>query len=361
LKYNAIVVPGEKIAILTPIFSPYLEIPGLRNYNLVQVCVKADEKNNWEIPDSELQKLADPTVKAAFICNPTNPTSLSLSSQTVRSIKNIVRRDNPNIVIIADNVYAPFVDKFNGLFESLPYNTIAVYSFSKYFGVTGWRLGNIIMADSNVIDRRLLKDVDESVHARYSMISLKPEKIPFIDRIMIDSRQVAEAHTAGLSTPQQTIMSLFAMFDLMDTKRVYNTGLKHLLRERMDNVLDPIHYTIQESDLNANYYVVIDLIKAVNGLVGGSDFGNYLQKHRDPLEFLMKLAKDYATVLLPAVGFAGPFWGVRISLANLPTDDYIEIGENLRSLIDQYYTDFQRWKERERRKAAAEAKKKAKK
>ena len=349
LKYNGIVVPGDTIGILTPIFSPYLEIPALKNYDLKQICIKADEDADWDIPDFELEKIANTSMKAIFMVNPTNPTSMSLSLQATRKIRSIVKKSNPELVIIADNVYAPFVGQFNSLFDAIPYNTIAVYSFSKYFGVTGWRLGTIMMATNNVIDRKILKNVGADVNARYSMISIKPEKIPFIERLLIDSRQVAEAHTAGLSTPQQTIMTLFAMYDIMDTKRVYNTTLKHLLYKRMVDLLKPIEYKLEESVMNANYYIVIDLIKTVNNLVGGADFGNYLTKHRDPLEFLLRLAKDYGVVLLPAVGFAGPFWGFRASIANLPSESYGPIGESIRYLIDTYYLEYQEWLDKKKK------------
>jgi aspartate 4-decarboxylase len=348
LKYNGLVVPGDKIGILTPIFSPYLEIPALKNYDLNQVCIKADENDDWDLPDAEIEKIADPAMKAIFMVNPTNPTSISLSVRATRKIRSVVKRSNPGLIVITDNVYAPFVGQFNSLFDTIPYNTIGVYSFSKYFGVTGWRLGCIMMANNNVIDRKLLKSVSPEVNERYSMISIHPERIPFIQRLLIDSRQVAEAHTAGLSTPQQTIMTLFAMFDLLDGRRVYDTTLRHILYKRQQSLLDPIKYRIEESNMNANYYIVIDLIKAVNNLAGGSDFGDYLKQNRDPLEFLLKLAKGYGVVLLPAIGFAGPFWGFRASIANLPDKDYGPIGEALSSLIAEYYEEFKVWKKKQK-------------
>jgi len=145
LKYNGLVIPGDSIGVMTPIFSPYLEIPSLRNYNLKQICIKADENNNWEIPQSEIEKIGNPKMKALFLVNPTNPTAMSLSASTVRRIATVVRKKNPNLIILEDNVYAPFVREFNNFFNILPRNTIGVFSFSKYFGVTGWRLGTIIM------------------------------------------------------------------------------------------------------------------------------------------------------------------------------------------------------------------------
>ena len=63
-------------------------------------------------------------------------------------------------MIISDDVYGTFVDDYRSLMADLPYNTIGVYSYSKYFGVTGWRLGTISLYENNVFDK-LLRSQDE--------------------------------------------------------------------------------------------------------------------------------------------------------------------------------------------------------
>ena len=37
----------------------------------------------------------------------------------------------------------------------LPHNTIGVYSFSKYFGATGWRLGVVAVHQNNIFDKMI--------------------------------------------------------------------------------------------------------------------------------------------------------------------------------------------------------------
>jgi len=78
LKYNRIVTPKDHIAIVTPIFSPYLEIPELHEFNLKEIFIEADEFDEWQIPDKELDKLKDKSIKALFLVNPTNPTSVAI-------------------------------------------------------------------------------------------------------------------------------------------------------------------------------------------------------------------------------------------------------------------------------------------
>lgn len=344
LKYNGLVVPGDYIAVFTPIFSPYLELPGLENYKLVQVCIEADGDNNWEIPMEQVEKLKDPRIKAMFLVNPTNPTSKSLSATAVQNIKRVLCEHNKNIIILEDNVYAPFCTEFNDFFNVMPKNTIGVFSFSKYFGTTGCRLGTIAIHSSNIIDSELLKKQDESLSTRYKMISDNTSAIKFIDRITADSRQVAEAHVAGLSTPQQTQMALMASFDGLDTKRNYQQSIATILRQRIKLLCDELEHTLNETDIDTNYYIVLDITKVAVDLFHKPGFAEYLKCHEDPLEFLMNLASRYGTVLLSGVGFAAPFWSVRVSLANLDTPCYKIIGANIKDLLKTVYLKkYSKW------------------
>lgn len=74
----------------------------------------------------------------------------------------------------------------------------------------------------------------------------------------------------------------------------------------------------------------------------GEDFARYLEKERDVIEFLFELAERYSIVLLNGGGFEGPTWSIRVSLANLKDEQYIEIGKAINNLFDEYARD---WKE----------------
>ena len=132
LKENMVLNPGDKVAIVTPIFSPYLELPELKDYGLETVYIRGREDMGWQVPDSEVAKLKDPQVKALYMVNPTNPTSVSLNKDTVQRMAATIKAYNPNMVIISDTVYASFVDKFNTFGKELPENILGVYSFSNF-------------------------------------------------------------------------------------------------------------------------------------------------------------------------------------------------------------------------------------
>lgn len=342
LKYNGLLVQGDTVGVMTPIYSPYLEYPTLQNYGLNQICIHMSDESLWGVSELELMKIANPDMKALLLVNPTNPGGVSLNSHTVRKIASIVRKHNPNIIIITDNTYAQMSQEFNSLFNVLPRNTISIYSFSKYFGASGWRLATIIMHHSNMIDA-VLKNASYEVQVRYGLVKTNPSTIRFIDRMVLDSRQVAGGMTAGLSTPQQMLMALFATHQLLDKKDKYAEEIQNLLCTRIDNMMSYLLYDLRPTYMNSNYYVMLDIPKIANNLVGMGSFGDYLNKERDPFEFLVRLAKDYGTVALPGTGFAGKSWSVRVCMANLTDDEYGFVGASIRSLIDKYYEEFKRW------------------
>ena len=76
-------------------------------------------------------------------------------------MSNLVKTKRPDLMLLTDDVYGTFVDDFRSLLGELPQNTIGVYSYSKYFGCTGWRLGVIAIHEDNIFDKMIAKLPDE--------------------------------------------------------------------------------------------------------------------------------------------------------------------------------------------------------
>lgn len=345
---NNILAKGDKIALMAPIFTPYLEIPHLPRYSFEVVEVSADDvaKNGtrtWQYPSSEMDKLKDPTIKALFIVNPSNPPSVAMKEETIKELKNIVENHNPNLMIISDDVYGTFVDNFRSIMADLPYNTIGVYSYSKYFGVTGWRLGTIALYEDNVFDK-LLREQDEDrkerARKRYGGLSTNPDGIPFIDRIVADSRQVALNHTAGLSTPQQVQMAFFSLFAILDRENRYKNLTKDICRRRQRLLFDGLGLELTENPYDAAYYTQFDLLEWASSNYS-SEFAHYLQRTYKPVDILLRLAEQSSIVLLSGSGFHGPEWSIRISLANLNDESYSKIGQVLKKILHDYAAEWE--------------------
>jgi aspartate 4-decarboxylase len=344
---NGVLVPGDTIALGVPIFTPYLEIPKLNDYGLNVVEIRqssmADGRHAWQYPDAEIDKLLDPTIKAFFLVNPSNPASYAVAPATLQRVRQIVRSKRPDLIVLTDDVYGTFVPGFRSIAAELPENTILVYSYSKHFGCTGWRLGVLALHEDNVVDR-LIQAQPESQKARlrkrYGTISEHPDELKFIDRMVADSRDVALNHTAGLSLPQQVQMTLFSLFALLDREESYKLRCRQIVAERLASLERGLGVELVRSPLRAGYYVDLDL-EAWGRRAAGEDFLRYVSTHHDPLDIVITLAKRHGTVLLNGSGFDGPRWSARVSLANLNADEYEAIGRDLAEICRQALA---RWK-----------------
>jgi len=338
LKANRLLQPGDTIALGTPIFTPYLEMTHLEDYDLKVINIAAPQENRFQFTDAELQKLEDPKVKGLFIVNPGNPTGMALSKETIHKLTNLVKTKRPDLMLLTDDVYGTFVENFRSLMGELPHNTIGVYSYSKYFGATGWRLGIIAIHEDNIFDKMIAKLLDSELKAldkRYGPITLEPRKMKFIDRIVADSRDIGLNHTAGLSLPQQVMMSMFSLCELMDVKKEYQKASMDIVNKRLWSIIESMGLQLSPNPDFDGYYGLIDFEFWARKNIG-EEAVEYLKKHIHPLDLAFRLAEDHGIVLLNGGGFEAPNWSLRVSLANLPDEAYEDIGRGVRSVARGY-------------------------
>jgi aspartate 4-decarboxylase len=343
LKANRLLRPGDTIALGTPIFTPYLEMTHLEDYDLKVVEIKAPQENRFQYTDDEIKKLEDPRIKAFFVVNPGNPTGMAMSKETVGKIATLVRAKRPDLMLLTDDVYGTFVDDFRSLLGELPQNTIGVYSYSKYFGATGWRLGAIAIHQDNIFDKMISSLPAEAVEAldkRYGPLTLEPRKLKFIDRIVADSRDVALNHTAGLSLPQQVMMSLFSLDEMMDETKTYQTACKEIVNRRVWSMIEGLGLSLTPNPNFDAYYGLIDFEFWARKNIG-EEAVEYLKKNVHPLDLAFRLAEAHGIVLLNGGGFDAPDWSLRVSLANLPDEAYEDIGRGVRTVARGYRHAFE--------------------
>jgi aspartate 4-decarboxylase len=349
LMENGLLAKGDTIALAVPTFQPYIEIPHLDRYHFKVVNVDAgkdlrsDGTHSWQYTDKEIDKLADKKIKVFFLVNPSNPPSHAMHAKSMERLVKLVKTKRPDLMIVTDDVYGTFVPGFRSLMADLPYNTIGVYSYSKHFGCTGWRLGVIAVHEKNIFDEKLAKlpaAKKKALHHRYGSITLTPEKMKFIDRMVADSREIALNHTAGLSLPQQIQMGLFSTFALLDAADSYKTLCQLIVKRRFQALLEGVGVPLPPDDTRAYYYVELDLKRWAEHTYG-PDFAEYLQKNHECVDVLFRLAEKSGVVLMHGGGFGGPEWSVRVSLANLREETYPKIGQFLREAAEGY---VQEWK-----------------
>ncbi|MBQ4038285.1 MAG: bifunctional aspartate transaminase/aspartate 4-decarboxylase [Bacteroidaceae bacterium] len=350
LEQNFLLGKGDNVALMTPVFTPYIEIPELERFSFKVTEIPADRMSDdglhlWQYSEKALSKLRDPSYKALFVVNPSNPPSYMMDEKSIDLLVDIVTRWNPNLMIVTDDVYATFVPGFQSLMARLPHNTIGVYSFSKYFGATGWRLAVAALHRDNIFDTlltRLPRKRKGELQKRYGSIRADVENMRFIDRMVADSRMVALNHTSGLSLPQQLQMSLFALYSIIDSRSEdkFRQGMLGIIKSRLNTLWESMGFTLPADSTRAGYYSEIDLLVWAKKFYG-EDFVDYLKFNYSPLDIVFRLATETSLVVLNGGGFDGPEWSIRVSLANLDEKDYATIGKCIRGVLETY---AEKWK-----------------
>lgn len=343
LKHNGLLNEGDKIAINIPIFTPYIQIPKLTNFDFFPINLSSSEENNWQITKSDIEKLKDPQVKAFFLVNPSNPGSHALDDETLECIGHLIE-ERPDLMIITDDVYGTFAEGFKSVYAIAPHNTLLVYSFSKLYGATGWRTGLVACHEDNIFDdliKKLPKKKKEILKYDYSIVNTQPEEMAFIDRMCADSRSIGLYHTSGLSTPQQAMMALFALTHLVEEKEdPYFEDSKKIIATRYGKLYHALGLNEDNGPTNTKYYSLINIYQLA-ALKYGEDFSQYLKDKFDGEEFMVRLAQEEGVVLMMGEGFGAMEGTLRVSEANLTDDQYELVGYRILKILEDYHIEYE--------------------
>jgi N-succinyldiaminopimelate aminotransferase len=140
---GSIVDPGDEVLILAP-FWP-----------LIRGIVQAFRAKPVEVPfydrvasqqeaEKALESLLSPRTVALYVSSPSNPTGRVIAGEWMEAFAAFARRHD--LWLLSDEVYEDFVYRGEhvGLLPLAPERTIAVYSFSKAYGMAGNRVGYLV-------------------------------------------------------------------------------------------------------------------------------------------------------------------------------------------------------------------------
>jgi len=140
--YLALLDPGDEVLLPTPGFPNMDEMVKLLGGKPVFYELRRDE---GFLPDLErVERLVGPRTKAMFVNTPGNPTGAVFPGRLVEEIVSFA--DRHDVYLISDEVYDEMVLDAErehvaaGRFD-VSGRVVSVYSFSKIYAMTGWRLG----------------------------------------------------------------------------------------------------------------------------------------------------------------------------------------------------------------------------
>lgn len=154
---QTLINPGDRVIITDPDFLTYSECVKLAGGAPVSLPLR--EENEFNIEPKVLRKLVTPKTKMIIFSNPNNPTGSAMSKETLEEVADLAREKK--ILVMADEVYEKLI--YDGIkhhsIASLPGikdQTLSVYSFSKTYAMTGWRIG-YVTANKEIIEQMGLR------------------------------------------------------------------------------------------------------------------------------------------------------------------------------------------------------------
>lgn len=136
---------GDRVAIASPGYPCYRNILSALGCEVVQI--ECGPQTRFQ-PTVEMLAALDPPIKGVIVASPANPTGTVIPPAELAAIANWC--DAEGVRLISDEVYHglvyPGAPGTSCAWETSR-NAVVVNSFSKYFAMTGWRLGWLLVPE----------------------------------------------------------------------------------------------------------------------------------------------------------------------------------------------------------------------
>jgi aspartate/methionine/tyrosine aminotransferase len=139
LVFLALLEPGDRVLICDPSYPCYRQV--LQLMGVEPIAVPVGPETDYQMTTALAEAAWTPGVRALVVASPSNPTGSSIAPDVLSELHAFCRERGAALVV--DEIY-------QGLTYDVPDRTAlslgsrdlyVINSFSKYFGMTGWRLG----------------------------------------------------------------------------------------------------------------------------------------------------------------------------------------------------------------------------
>lgn len=140
LIFRAFLNQNDEVLLADPGFVLYSQLIKLIGAKPILV----DTYPDFKLTAKKLETRISSNTKMIVLNNPSNPTGAVIEKKEILKIVELAKKRN--IIILSDEIYESFsYDKPIFSPHSVYENTITLNGFSKSFGVTGWRLGYLVV------------------------------------------------------------------------------------------------------------------------------------------------------------------------------------------------------------------------
>lgn len=148
LAFLALFEPGDRVAVTVPGYPPYRHI--LRALGCEPVLIETHHDTRHALTgEALLAEHRKKPLKGVLVASPANPTGTMMSREALSAL--MTAAESEGIRFISDEIYHGLDYAFPAVTAAaLSSNAVVINSFSKYFCMTGWRVGWMVVPPSLV-------------------------------------------------------------------------------------------------------------------------------------------------------------------------------------------------------------------
>ncbi|MFA6265339.1 MAG: aminotransferase class I/II-fold pyridoxal phosphate-dependent enzyme [Pseudolabrys sp.] len=145
LAFLAMFEPGDRVALANPGYPPYRHI--LTALGCEPVLIETSAATRWVIsPEALIEAHRKKPLAGLLVASPANPTGTMMDAQALARL--ISTAEAEGIKVISDEIYHGLDYAFAAeTAAKLSDHAVIINSFSKYFCMTGWRVGWLVMPE----------------------------------------------------------------------------------------------------------------------------------------------------------------------------------------------------------------------
>jgi aminotransferase len=281
--FHTFIDAGDEVIVTDPGFASHFQ--QIRLCGGHPVFWSLDESRGWRLDPDMLEKLVTERTKAIVLVTPSNPTGAIFTEDELRRVGELALAKG--LLILLDDPYSHFVyengDRFFNL-ASVPElvdNLAYLFTFSKTYAMSGWRLGYMIVPE----------------HVKQHVLKVHDATIICTPRI---------SQIAGLAALGEEPVHLSEFDAILDRRR-------RLICERLDRLTHVFEYVRPEGA----YYA----------------FPKVLADHTDSREFAIRLLNEAGVTVTPGSAF-GPSGEHHVRMAYCVSDETIDLAFDR---MEQYF------------------------
>lgn len=191
LVLGALLNPGDEVLMADPSYPCNRNF--VRLFGGVPSMIAVDERQLYQPLDSDIRARWGPKTRGVLIATPSNPTGSLIPEEELRAIIESAR--NKGGFVIVDEIYQglAYDDAVIPSALALAEDVFVVNSFSKYFNMTGWRLGWVVAPASHVREIEKLAQnifICPSAPAQYgALAAFQPDTLAVLEDRRLEFRR----------------------------------------------------------------------------------------------------------------------------------------------------------------------------